>query len=209
MSARKQILTRVAQALGRKKFSEEVKGTFQELTKQLPPSEQPPIDGNLIDAFIAAAEKSSAIVKRIPTLSELPVLVANIGNGIHPVLISDQPALVFLDWSNILSASDYTNPHTIGVVQAYAGIAETGTLVALCKQVSSAALFLPETLVVLLETSQIVGWQEDVWKKMRKDFGGPPSAVHLITGPSRTGDVEQTIQLGAHGPRAVYVVLMG
>jgi L-lactate dehydrogenase complex protein LldG len=35
-----------------------------------------------------------------------------------------------------------------------------------------------------------------------------PRTVNLITGPSRTGDIEQRIQLGAHGPRRLHIVLV-
>jgi hypothetical protein len=34
-----------------------------------------------------------------------------------------------------------------------------------------------------------------------------PRTVNLITGPSRTGDIEQTIELGAHGPRRLHIIL--
>ena len=38
--------------------------------------------------------------------------------------------------------------------------------------------------------------------------GGLPRATNIISGPSRTGDVELTMQLGAHGPRSVQVILV-
>ena len=36
-----------------------------------------------------------------------------------------------------------------------------------------------------------------------------PRAINIVSGPSRTADVEQTIQLGAHGPRRLHVLLLG
>ena len=36
-----------------------------------------------------------------------------------------------------------------------------------------------------------------------------PRAVNLVSGPSRTGDIEQTIVLGAHGPFRVHIVVVG
>jgi len=39
--------------------------------------------------------------------------------------------------------------------------------------------------------------------------GQLPRATNLVSGPSRTGDIEQTIVLGAHGPYRVHVVIVG
>jgi L-lactate dehydrogenase complex protein LldG len=35
-----------------------------------------------------------------------------------------------------------------------------------------------------------------------------PRALHINTGPSRTGDIEQTIEIGAHGPRRMHVLIV-
>jgi len=48
---------------------------------------------------------------------------------------------------------------------------------------------------------------EALWKHMDEQHRAMPRAVNIITGPSRTADVEQIIQLGAHGPRRVHVIL--
>jgi len=50
---------------------------------------------------------------------------------------------------------------------------------------------------------------EDAWALLRAERCSLPRATNIITGPSRTADVEQTIQLGAHGPRRLHVLLMG
>ena len=67
--------------------------------------------------------------------------------------------------------------------------------------------FLPDTHVVVLLASQIVGSYEDAWDRLR-DVDSMPRTVNFITGPSRTGDIEQTIFLGAHGPRRMHIVLV-
>jgi L-lactate dehydrogenase complex protein LldG len=36
-----------------------------------------------------------------------------------------------------------------------------------------------------------------------------PSTVNLVTGPSRTGDIEQTMERGAHGPRDIDIIVVG
>jgi L-lactate dehydrogenase complex protein LldG len=50
---------------------------------------------------------------------------------------------------------------------------------------------------------------EDAWARLRaRPEGLPRATVNIIAGPSRTGDVELTMQLGAHGPRSVQVLLV-
>ena len=63
---------------------------------------------------------------------------------------------------------------------------------------------------------QIVAAYEDGWDRLRTAGQGAaspgeklPRVVNFITGPSRTGDIEQRIVLGAHGPRALHIILVG
>ena len=69
---------------------------------------------------------------------------------------------------------------------------------------------LPDTHIVVLREGDIVGGYEDVWARLRARYGKDrmPRTVNTITGPSRTGDIEQTIELGAHGPRRMHIVVV-
>ena len=67
--------------------------------------------------------------------------------------------------------------------------------------------FLPDTHIVALRASQVVASYEDGWDLLRAR-GSLPRTVNFITGPSRTGDIEQKIELGAHGPRRLHVILI-
>ena len=98
--------------------------------------------------------------------------------------------------------------HNTTVTEAFCAIAETGSLVKLSSHESPTALnFLPDNFICLLQRQRIVRHIEDVWDLLRKEQAGMPRAVNIITGPSRTADVEQTIQLGAHGPRRMHVII--
>jgi len=98
----------------------------------------------------------------------------------------------------------------IGLAVAFCGIAETGSLVLLSGPESPTTLnFLPDDFLCLLPDNRIVPRMEDAWALLRAERGSLPRATNLITGPSRTADVEQTIQLGAHGPRRLHVILRG
>ena len=105
-------------------------------------------------------------------------------------------------------------PHTedqVGVTSAFAGVAETGTLMALSGPAHPSTLnFLPETHIVVLPASRITGSYEDVWDDIRRRYPERlPRTMNMITGPSRSGDIEQTLTLGAHGPRRLHVILVG
>ncbi len=94
---------------------------------------------------------------------------------------------------------------------AFAGVAETGTLLLVSgPQAPTTLNFLPETHIAVLRASRMVGPYEDAWERVRARYGrgGLPRTVNFITGPSRTADIEQTIQLGAHGPRRLHIVLI-
>jgi L-lactate dehydrogenase complex protein LldG len=121
----------------------------------------------------------------------------------------------------------------VSLTPCLAGIAETGTLMLASGPVTPSTLnFLPDTHIVVLHAGQVVASYENGWDQLRarrqndpppqagevdRPAGGPegadntsalPRTVNLITGPSRTGDIEQRIQLGAHGPRRLHVVLV-
>ena len=94
---------------------------------------------------------------------------------------------------------------------AFAGVAETGTLMLTSGAHSPTTLnLLPETHIVVLKKSQITGSYEDGWARLREsqEKDAMPRTVNFITGPSRTGDIEQKILMGAHGPRRLHIVLI-
>jgi L-lactate utilization protein LutC len=96
----------------------------------------------------------------------------------------------------------------VGLAVAFCGVAETGSLVLLSGPDSPTTLnFLPDHFLCLLPESRIVPRLEDALALLRAERGSLPRATNIITGPSRTADVEQTIQLGAHGPRSLHVLL--
>jgi len=95
---------------------------------------------------------------------------------------------------------------------ARAGAAETGTLFLVSGADNPTTLaFLPPTHTILITAADIVGSYEDAWDRLRATWGpGPlPRTVNLISGPSRTADIEQTIVRGAHGPKRLHVVILG
>jgi L-lactate dehydrogenase complex protein LldG len=97
----------------------------------------------------------------------------------------------------------------VALSEAFAAVAETGTLV-LCSgpAVPSSQNFLPDDHVIIVDGRRIVRHMEDVWTMLRDSGAASGRAINLITGPSKTGDIEQTIQYGAHGPRRLHVLIV-
>ena len=72
-----------------------------------------------------------------------------------------------------------------------------------------ATSLLPETHIALVDASRIVPTMEEAFALLRAERGEIPRAINFVSGPSRTGDIEQTIVLGAHGPKELVVLLVG
>ncbi|PPR20288.1 MAG: hypothetical protein CFH39_02316, partial [Alphaproteobacteria bacterium MarineAlpha10_Bin2] len=100
----------------------------------------------------------------------------------------------------------------VSVTGADMAFAETGTLMLTSDATRPSTLnFLPENHIVVLRAEQITGAYEEGWRRLRgqgENGEFMPRTVNLITGPSRTGDIEQRIQLGAHGPRRLHIIIV-
>ena len=67
----------------------------------------------------------------------------------------------------------------------------------------------PHQHIVVAYTSQLVMDLKDSFKLIKNKYGtNLPSMLSVITGPSRTADIEKTLVLGAHGPKDLYVFLL-
>ena len=97
----------------------------------------------------------------------------------------------------------------VGITGVFCAVAETGTLVVLSgPDTPAASSLLPETHIAVVPVSRIVPGMEEAFALIRAECGELPRAVNFISGPSRTGDIEQTLVLGAHGPYRVHIILL-
>ena len=179
------------------------------------PHVRPALPGDPLELFIRKVELAAATLAPVRSVAGISKAVLEFleAHGLpESIVVGTDPLLERVRWSNRLAvarrraeASDATS-----VTTAFAGNAETGTVVLLSDPTSPTTLnFLPENHIVVLERSRILPWTEDVWARVRAERGDLPRAVNLITGPSRTGDVELQLEFGAHGPRRVHVLLLG
>ena len=120
-----------------------------------------------------------------------------------------------LDWSTVPLLETDTGAAVIedqvSLTPAFAGIAETGTLMLQSSPDTPVTLnFVPDNHMVMLRRSQVMRAMEDAFGALRAGHGEGimPRTVNLISGASRTGDVEQKIILGAHGPRRLHIMLI-
>ncbi len=171
-----------------------------------------------VDLFQAMAEEHAASLTRVASAQEVPGAVAaylKAHNLPQRLRAAPDPELDALPWETqsllTVERGRAEAEDTASLTGAFAGIAETGTLMLLSGEDAPTTLnFLPDTHIVLLKASQVVGPYEEAWDLVRAKFGpdAMPRTVNMITGPSRTADIEQTIQLGAHGPRRLHIVLI-
>jgi len=94
------------------------------------------------------------------------------------------------------------------ITSAAFGIAETGTVVLPSSlQRPTLANFLPDNCIVLLDEVNIRPYMEDALSSVKNSDAGMPRALNLISGPSKTADIEQTLVYGAHGPIQLHVII--
>lgn len=94
-----------------------------------------------------------------------------------------------------------------GITDAYAGVAETGSIVLRAMPGHGRAISLvPPIHVAILQPKDFVGDLMDLMAKLRKD--GLSSGTVIISGPSKTADIEMSLVTGVHGPGMVQVFLL-
>jgi L-lactate dehydrogenase complex protein LldG len=167
----------------------------------------------LLERFRAKSELQSSTVDIVAADAEVPAAIARyLAEMKLPKAAVVQPALAALDWAAAglaVEARGARDADLVGITGCFCAVAETGTLMMCSSPDTPAAVsLLPETHVAVVQASRIVAYMEDAWNLARKELGTLPRAVNFISGPSRTGDIEQTIVLGAHGPYRVHLVIV-
>ncbi len=176
----------------------------------------------LVDRFVSMAEQAAASIDRVSGAageSGVPGAIAAYleRQGLAgEIVIAPHQRLTGMNWRGAPSLSvrhgAAVGADRVGVTPALAGIAETGTLLVHSGATLPNTLhFLPETHIAVLWTGDVVGSYERAWERLHAslpDGEWPPRTATLITGPSRTSDIEKTLQIGVHGPRRLHIVLV-
>jgi len=223
MSARDAILSRIRRSLG---VNGGDVGRRAIVISRLdsPPRGVVPARGQLpehvrIELVCLMAEKGSATITRVGSEAEIPGAVAAYlrdHNLPAAIRMGDDPLLAGLPWQSAPQIEIARGPSdgkdAVSLSHALAAVAESGTIVLASGPDNPTTLnFLPETHIVVLAGADVAGDYESVWDVVRARYGKSqmPRTVNMITGPSRSADIEQTILLGAHGPRRLHLVIVG
>jgi L-lactate dehydrogenase complex protein LldG len=211
--AKAAIFATLHSALKRGPLDEASQAALDERIAHPPRHVRPAQEADHLARFIRKFESRAGTIERVASLAEVPAAVEAYRQSKDlPPQAMIGAALADLPWP-----ADWAIGHgaagpeaTLSVTPCLAGIAETGSLMLAASPASPTTHnFVPDDHVVVLEVDRIVPYFEDAWAVLRARPEGMPRATNIVSGPSRTADVEQTIQLGAHGPRRVHVILVG
>jgi L-lactate dehydrogenase complex protein LldG len=168
----------------------------------------PPTAGDLPAIFAKRASAQFADVRLLDSMADVPAAIADILRGRNmaaQIHIPPDSELASLELPNVEIRREAPGQFDAAVTIAPFAIAETGTLAYPSGKGAPASWhFRPVLEIAIVRASSVVGELEDVLAKL----GTLPSTLNLVTGPSRTGDIEQTMELGAHGPKALAVLVV-
>lgn len=173
-------------------------------------------------------EALSARFHRVETPEQFPEVLGGIlkDHQVKTAVCWEHPLLEKLRVKPLLQEAgveltDFTEPLgflekaadvDLGITAVECAIVESGALmVRASKGWPRAASLLPPVHVALVTARQrirSVGELVPIWREWLLSHGLLPSGIHLITGPSRTADIELTLVLGAHGPKVLHVVAL-
>ena len=233
--SRAAVLARVRAALGRAGSDGEAHEIAREYLARHSQGPRPSLPPDLVRRFLERASDMSSTVERVADVADVPAAVAKYvatipaadalpaaagdGADAHADVPANAaagvcwPEFSSLGWSEAgltVESRPTAGYDALGITGCYCAIAETGTLVFVTGIESPSATFLlPETHIAVVRAGQVVPAMEDAFARIRGEYGRLPRAVNLVSGPSRTGDIEQTIVLGAHGPRRLHILVVG
>jgi len=117
----------------------------------------------------------------------------------------------FEDYKGSLEITDYTNPHELkdielAIIEGCFGVAENGAIWVDEKEMEHRVLpFITENLIIALKKNELVDNMHQAYEKLK---GKQTGFGLFISGPSKTADIEQSLVIGAHGAKSLYVYLI-
>jgi L-lactate dehydrogenase complex protein LldG len=179
---------------------------------------QDPGHAELLQRFASEAGLAGSDVHHLSSLDDVPATVADYLRSknlpLH-VRVSADEAFAGVSWdaepSLAIESGRVDAEDGAAMTVAFGGVAETGTLIMASSPENPAMHgFVPLVHMVLLPESRVSGNYEAVWAELRDQLGpqAMPRMVNMITGPSRTADIEQTLLMGAHGPQSLMIMVV-
>jgi L-lactate dehydrogenase complex protein LldG len=220
-ASREAVLGRVRRALGKTGPDDAARDAAQAYVAAHAHGPRPAMPEDLVQRFLNRASDMASTVERIASVQEIPAAVARYLAALTlPASLAMQqsrsgvcwPEFGGLDWQSQdlhIEARPTAGDDRIGITGTFCAIAETGTLVLITGEPwPIASALLPDTHFAVVRADRIVSGMEEAFALVRAERPTMPRALNLISGPSRTGDIEQTIVLGAHGPYRVHILVL-
>jgi L-lactate dehydrogenase complex protein LldG len=221
-AAREAVLGRVRNALGRAAADPQAYADAEAYIAAHRHGPRPAMPADLVTHFMQRATEMASTVERIASTDAIPQAVARYLDALElPPELAEQkshagvcwPEFGGLDWTRAgltIESRPTTGHDRLGITGCFCAIAETGTLAMISGvETPTATTLLPDTHVAVVSAARIVPGMEEAFEMIRAERGLVTRAINLISGPSRTGDIEQTIVLGAHGPFRLHVLVLG
>lgn len=173
-------------------------------TQYVPPAPS----SDLVATFAGRARIVDADVRILNGSDEIADVVADLLRGKNlPAEIHIAPDAFAPELSSLTVKRTPPGPDDATLTTASFAIAETGTLAYPAVTENPASWhFRPGFEIAVLKASDIVPHMENVIARVKAK--GLPHTLNFVTGPSRTGDIEQTLELGAHGPKALAILIV-
>jgi L-lactate dehydrogenase complex protein LldG len=220
-SARDDILSAVRRSLGVSGTEEPRRASVEDRLGRAPrgviPKRAEVTGAERLALFKRQAEEALATVALVPDTASVPAEAARFlrdANLPATLRMGEDPRLADMPWSSTaidISKGASTGGDLNALSHAFGAVAETGTLVMVSGPDNPTTLnFLPDNHVVVVAAKDLAGSYEDSLGRLRETYGrgAMPRALNLITGPSRSADIEQTLILGAHGPRKLHIIVV-
>ena len=215
-TARDAVLARVRKALAKNGADPQAKAGADAYIAAHRQGPRPTMPADLRTRFITRATDMSSTVESIAALAEVPRAVARYLDTLGADALQSGvcwPEFAALDWAAAGLSIEPRATHgedRLAITGSFCAIAETGTiLITTGAATPTASALLPETHVAIVRADRIVSGMEEALGLVRSEISAMPRALNFISGPSRTGDIEQTIVLGAHGPFRVHLLVVG
>lgn len=216
--ARAEILGRIGAAVGGDDTrAATVRARLSEHGRNLVPRRGQVTGAEARDAFTTRMGANAGTVQHLSGVAQILPAIADYLRAqsvTGPLRLQPDPVLCGLDraplapWEvreGVPAPEDAT-----GVSVAFAGIAETGSLLMHSGDDAPTLMnFLPENHIAILPSCRLVGALEEGWDRLRRARNNQmPRAVNLISGPSRSADIAMTMIMGAHGPKRLHVLMV-
>jgi L-lactate dehydrogenase complex protein LldG len=175
------------------------------------PDFAPPALANPIEMFVARAQRANAELHFLDSEIDVPHTIAWLLRARNlPAIVHVPPHASALPWDTAPGLTLHRGapgPDDAAVALAPFGIAETGTLVYASTAGAPASWhFRAGFEIAVVRADAILPHMENAIAVLKAS--GLPSTINFVTGPSRTGDIEQTLELGAHGPKALAILIV-